>query len=118
MGIAQSYATEYDELRHKYGTIKSEHNELTERVSILDEKSEEVDCQFNGKCISLTNKLEELQNALRELKHEYVTTKREIEDNQSSLKDRIYELNNSLNEIKILDLRMKKRKSSSFLHRH
>ncbi len=117
MGSTQSEIIEYDELKSKYGMLKTENNELMERMESLDKKSNEAEQVFKAQCEIIDNKIKELHNLLQELKHEYSESKRQIDDNQSALKDRLYEVNNSINEIKLSEMRIRNRRSSFTLHR-
>ncbi len=117
MGSTQSEIIEYDELKHKYGMLKTENNELMERMESLDKKRNEAEQVFKAQCEIIDNKIKELHNLLQELKHEYSESKRQIDDNQSALKDRLYEVNNSINEIKLSEMRIRNRRSSFTLHR-
>ncbi len=118
MGSTQSEIIEYDELKRKYGMLKTENNELMERMESLDKKSNEAEQVFKAQCEIIDNKINnELHSLLQKLKHEFSESKRQIDDNQSALKDRLYEVNNSINEIKLSEMRIRNRRSSFTLHR-
>ncbi len=105
MGATQSEIAELDELRRKYGTLKSCQNELTESIDKLDQHRASVDQMFQKQQADLKNAIDGIKTHLREIKHEYAIAKSGIDDKQEELKNRMYELKSALDEIKIAEMR-------------
>ncbi len=116
MGANQSDIEFIEDLKRKYGKLKSECVELSDRFDTLAVETASSDQQFQCECTDIKNAIDDLKIRLRELKHDHTIKKQQMDEEQNELKTRMVELNESMALIKIGQLRYHRR--SMLINRH
>jgi len=116
MGISQSEISEFEEIKRNYGILKYNQAELMLRIDNLDIDRAAIDQNFQKQQTDLKNTIDGVKTQLRELKHGYTIGKQRMDEECTELKQRSQELQESISQLKLAELRI--RRGSILKYRH